>query len=61
MTDTIIKDTTANPGPLGLLAFGMTTTLLNIHNARLIPLSSMILAMGIFYGGLAQVIGGIME
>ncbi|MDR2011716.1 MAG: acetate uptake transporter [Rhodanobacter sp.] len=61
MTDTIIKDTTANPAPLGLLAFGMTTVLLNIHNAGLIPLSSMILAMGIFYGGLAQVIAGIME
>jgi succinate-acetate transporter protein len=61
MTDTISKDTTANPAPLGLLAFGMTTVLLNIHNAGLIPLSSMILAMGIFYGGLAQVIAGIME
>jgi succinate-acetate transporter protein len=58
---TIIKDTTANPGPLGLLAFGMTTVLLNIHNAGLIGLSSMILAMGIFYGGLAQVIAGILE
>jgi succinate-acetate transporter protein len=59
--DTIIKDTTANPGPLGLLAFGMTTVLLNVCNAGLIPLSSMILAMGIFYGGLAQVIAGILE
>jgi len=61
MTDTLIKDTTANPAPLGLLGFGMTTVLLNIHNAELIPLSSMILAMGLFYGGLAQVIAGIME
>ncbi|MDR0479772.1 MAG: acetate uptake transporter [Burkholderiaceae bacterium] len=58
---TTIKDTTANPAPLGLLAFGMTTVLLNIANAGLIPLTSMILAMGIFYGGLAQVIAGIME
>jgi succinate-acetate transporter protein len=56
-----IKDTTANPAPLGLLAFGMTTTLLNLHNAGLFPLDTMILAMGIFYGGLAQVIAGIME
>jgi len=56
-----IKDTTANPAPLGLLAFGMTTVLLNLHNAGLYELNSMILAMGIFYGGTAQVIAGIME
>ena len=54
-------DQTANPAPLGLLAFGMTTVLLNFHNSGLFPLGSMILGMGIFYGGLAQVIAGIME
>jgi uncharacterized protein len=51
----------ANPAPLGLLGFGMTTILLNIHNAGFYPISAMILAMGIFYGGLAQVIAGILE
>ena len=51
----------ANPAPLGLLGFGMTTVLLNIHNAGFYPLGSMILAMGLVYGGLAQVIAGIME
>lgn len=51
----------ANPAPLGLLAFGMTTVLLNLHNAGLFPLTSMILAMGIFYGGLAQLIAGMQE
>src|SRR5262245_35824803 len=56
-----IKDTTANPAPLGLLAFGMTTVLLNLHNAGFFELNSMILAMGLCYGGLAQVIAGIME
>jgi len=56
-----IKDTTANPAPLGLLAFGMTTVLLNLHNAGLFELNAMILAMGIFYGGTAQVIAGVME
>lgn len=56
-----IKDLTANPAPLGLLGFGMTTVLLNIHNAGFFPMNAMILAMGIFYGGLAQVIAGIME
>lgn len=57
----IAKDTTANPAPLGLLGFGMTTVLLNFHNAGLYPLDTMILGMGLFYGGLAQVIAGIME
>jgi succinate-acetate transporter protein len=57
----ILKDTTANPAPLGLLGFGLTTVLLNIHNAGYYELNSMILAMGIFYGGIAQIIAGIME
>jgi uncharacterized protein len=56
-----MKDTTANPAPLGLLAFGMTTVLLNLSNAGFYDLNSMVLAMGIFYGGLAQVIAGAME
>jgi succinate-acetate transporter protein len=56
-----IKDTTANPAPLGLLAFGMTTVLLNLSNAGVYTLGTMILGMGLFYGGLAQVIVGIME
>lgn len=51
----------ANPAPLGLMGFGMTTILLNIHNAGFFPISAMILAMGFFYGGIAQVIAGIME
>src|SRR5699024_527202 len=55
------KEITANPAPLGLMGFGMTTVLLNIHNAGFFSLNAMILAMGIFYGGLAQVIAGIME
>jgi len=54
-------DITSNPAPLGLMGFGMTTVLLNLHNAGFFGLGSMILGMGIFYGGLAQVIAGIME
>ncbi|WP_242922873.1 acetate uptake transporter [Pontibacter liquoris] len=61
-TDVIaLKDTTANPAPLGLFAFGMTTVLLNLHNAGIFEMNAMILAMGLFYGGLAQVVAGIME
>lgn len=54
-------DTTANPAPLGLCAFGVTTVLLNLANIGAYPLDAMILAMGIFYGGIAQVIAGLME
>lgn len=59
--DIFLTDNTANPAPLGLCAFGMTTLLLSIHNLGLTTLSSPILAMTIFYGGVAQVIAGIME
>jgi succinate-acetate transporter protein len=58
---TELRDTTGNPAPLGLLGFGMTTVLLNLHNAGFYELNSMILAMGICYGGAAQIIAGIME
>jgi uncharacterized protein len=57
----IITEITANPAPLGLLGFGMTTVLLNLHNAGYFTLGSMILAMGLAYGGAAQIIAGIME
>jgi uncharacterized protein len=58
---TQIKDQTGNPAPLGLLGFGMTTVVLNLHNAGFFELNSMILAMGICYGGIAQIIAGVME
>ena len=51
----------ANPGPLGLLGFGMTTVLLNLHNAGIIELSIVIVAMGFALGGAAQIIAGITE
>jgi len=57
----IIKDSTSNPAPLGLFGFGMTTVLLNLANAGYFSLNSMVLAMGIFYGGIAQIIAGVME
>lgn len=56
-----MSENLANPAPLGLMGFGMTTVLLNLHNAGFFPISAMILAMGLCYGGLAQIIAGIME
>jgi succinate-acetate transporter protein len=61
ITATKLSDTTANPAPLGLFGFGMTTVLLNLHNAGRYEMNSMILAMGLCYGGAVQVIAGIME
>ena len=55
------KSALANPAPLGLLAFGMTTVLLNLANAGIIDFSIVIIAMGIALGGLAQIIAGIRE
>ena len=60
-SETIIRDTTGNPAPLGLLGFGMTTVLLNLHNAGFFELNSMIMGMGIFVGGIAQIFAGIQE
>ena len=51
----------ANPAPLGLMGFGMTTVLLNLANAGFYSVDSIILAVGIFYGGIAQIVAGIME
>lgn len=62
MSDTItLTDTTANPAPLGLLGFGMTTVLLNLHNAGFFPLNAMIVGIGLLYGGMAQLVAGYME
>lgn len=51
----------ANPAPLGLIGFGLTTILLNIHNAGFIPLSMVIVGMGIALGGVAQIISGLLS
>jgi len=61
MTTEKIQTSIANPSPLGLLGFGMTTVLLNLHNANIIPLSIVILSMGFALGGSCQIIAGIME
>jgi len=57
----VLMDRTANPAPLGLLGFGMTTVMLNLHNADLMPLGSVVLSLGIFYGGLGQLLVGMLE
>eukprot|EP00405_Crypthecodinium_cohnii_P018577 CAMPEP_0206468134 /NCGR_PEP_ID=MMETSP0324_2-20121206/29437_1 /ASSEMBLY_ACC=CAM_ASM_000836 /TAXON_ID=2866 /ORGANISM="Crypthecodinium cohnii, Strain Seligo" /LENGTH=305 /DNA_ID=CAMNT_0053941511 /DNA_START=46 /DNA_END=961 /DNA_ORIENTATION=+ len=53
----------ANPGPLGLFAFGVTTILLNFENAGIseTTLLNLVLAHGLFFGGAAQVAAGLWE
>jgi len=50
----------ANPGALGLAGFGLNTILLQIHNIGLID-SVLPLIYGFFWGGIAQVIAGIID
>lgn len=59
--ESVDKSGYANPAPLGLMGFGMTTILLNLHNAGFYEINSVILGMGIFYGGIAQIIAGVIE
>ncbi|MDA8410383.1 MAG: acetate uptake transporter [Treponema sp.] len=55
----------ADPGPLGLAGFAMTTFALSIHNANLGPAAtgaaSAALALAIAYGGVVQLLAGMWE
>ncbi|HEV2710839.1 MAG TPA: acetate uptake transporter [Edaphobacter sp.] len=53
----------ANPGPLGLAGFGLTTVVLSCVNAGLLPHEAIpvIVPLAFAYGGVAQIIAGILE
>jgi len=54
----------ADPGPLGLAAFAMTTFVLSCFNAKIITnskLEAVVLPLALFYGGLAQLLAGMWE
>jgi succinate-acetate transporter protein len=55
--------TPADPGPLGLAAFAMTTFLLSMYNANLVgPAgSAVVLPVALVYGGVVQVLAGMWE
>jgi uncharacterized protein len=55
------ENTFANPAPLGLFGFGITSILLSLHNAGIVELSMVILAVAVCLGGLTQAIAGIFE
>jgi len=67
--EAIVKETHTNqklnPLPLGLFGFALTTILLNLHNAGVFGPNNAtpniaIVAMGLFIGGIAQIIAGIL-
>ena len=53
----------ANPGPLGLAGFGLTTCVLSAINAGLLPHEAIpvVVPLAFAYGGVAQLIAGILE
>ncbi|HEU4550217.1 MAG TPA: acetate uptake transporter [Rhizomicrobium sp.] len=55
--------TIANPAPLGLAGFGLTTVLLSCVNAGLLPAGGepVVIPLAMAFGGTAQLIAGIME
>jgi succinate-acetate transporter protein len=50
----------ADPAPLGLAAFALTTFMLSGHNASFIP-DVLWIGLALFYGGLAQLLAGMWE
>jgi succinate-acetate transporter protein len=69
MSDLIVAPATtvvlkiANPGPLGLLGFGLTTIALSAVNAGLLPPDAVvaIVPLAFAFGGIAQLIAGVLE
>jgi len=57
------KPSYANPAPLGLVAFGLTTVMLSLVNAGVLPQGGeqVVLPLALAYGGLAQIIAGLLE
>jgi succinate-acetate transporter protein len=51
----------ANPAPLGLSAFALTTFVLSSANAQLFTTNAIVIGLAFFYGGLCQLIAGVQE
>jgi uncharacterized protein len=57
------KSTFANPAPLGLIGFGLTTVILSLINAGLLPKGGeqVVIPLALAYGGLIQILAGLLE
>lgn len=53
----------ANPAALGLICFGLTTVMLSLVNAGLVPSGGLqvVLPLAFIYGGLMQIVAGVLE
>jgi hypothetical protein len=53
----------ANPAPLGLFAFGLTTLMLNLVNSKLVVIGTegLVIGYGMFFGGMVQLLAGMWE
>src|SRR3954451_24397245 len=63
MPDTATAAPTANPAALGLVGFGLTTVLLSLINAGILPAGGegVVMPLALAYGGLIQLIAGVLE
>ncbi len=59
----VVESPVADPGPLGLAAFAVTTFILSLHNAKITPveLGQLFVPVALFYGGLTQLLAGMWE
>src|SRR4051794_24607940 len=59
----IVGVTIADPGPLGLAAFALTTFVLSMFNAKLVGSGGepVVYGLALAYGGLAQLLAGMWE
>jgi len=59
----VAAQTVANPGPLGLAGFGLTTVVLSAVNTGLLPHEAIaaVVPLAFAYGGVAQLIAGVLE
>lgn len=61
--ETVVVVPTANPAALGLVAFGLTTVLLSLINAGILPAGGgdVVIPLALVFGGLMQVFAGVFE
>lgn len=59
----IRESSIADPGPLGLAGFALTTFILSMSNAHLVPaeIGALFVPLALFYGGIAQILAGMWE
>ena len=61
MQEPAVQSGVANPAPLGLCGFALTTFVLSAANAKLFDGAGIVIGLALFYGGLAQLLAGMWE